>query len=239
MIEAHLRKLRARDEITADEQRALRDAVEDVRTFPADRLAIRAGEELQQSMLLLDGWMGRIKDLRSGQRQMIELHISGDFVDLHSFTLKRLDHDVVTLTQCKVASVPHHALKRITEEYPHLARVLWLMTNVDAAIHRERVMSLGGRSAISSMAHLFCELHVRLEIVGLADSSGYHFPLTQEKLAQCLGLTGVHVNRTLQELRRRGVIELEDRRLVILDLPALRAIGEFDPSYLYVERQPR
>jgi CRP-like cAMP-binding protein len=239
MIEAHLKKLRKRDEISADEETAIRGAISDVRTIPADRVFIRSGQELNESTLLLDGWMARAKDLRSGQRQISEIHVAGDFADLHSFTLKRLEHDVLTLTPCRIAAVPHDNLKEITERHPHLTRVYWFSTNLDAAIHRERMLSLGARSAIGRMAHLFCELFVRLDIVGLTQGQGYDFPLTQEELAECHGLTAVHVNRTLQELRRRGAIRLEDRRLEILDLPQLESIAEFDPSYLYLEKKPR
>jgi CRP-like cAMP-binding protein len=239
MIEAHLKKLRKRDEISADEENAIRGAISDVRAIPADRVFIRSGQELHESTLLLDGWMARAKDLRGGQRQISEIHVAGDFADLHSFTLKRLEHDVLTLTPCRIAAVPHENLKQITERHPHLTRVYWFSTNLDAAIHRERMLSLGARSAIGRMAHLFCELFVRLDIVGLTQGQGYDFPLTQEELAECHGLTAVHVNRTLQELRRRGAIRLEDRRLEILDLPQLESIAEFDPSYLYLEKKPR
>src|SRR5690242_10221507 len=138
MIEAHLRKLRKRDDISAEEETAIRGAISDVRTIRADRVFIRDGQELNESTLLLDGWMARAKDLRGGQRQLSELHVSGDFVDLHSFTLKRLDHDILTLTPCRVALVPHENLKKITETHPHLTRVYWFSTNLDAAIHRER-----------------------------------------------------------------------------------------------------
>jgi CRP-like cAMP-binding protein len=125
----------------------------------------------------------------------------------------------------------------MTEQMPHLTRVYWFATNLDAAIHREWALSLGRRSAIGRTAHLFCELLVRLEIVDLTNGYSYDCPLTQVELAESLGLTSVHVNRTLQELRRRGVIELENRRLTILDLDALKAIAEFDPAYLYLEKR--
>src|SRR5262249_23301560 len=153
---------------------------------------------------------------KGGQRQIVELHVAGDFADLHSFTLKRLEHDILTLTPCTVAVVPHDKLREITERYPHLTRVYWFLTNLDAAIHRERMVSLGQRSALSRMAHLFCELFARLQIVGLTSGEGYDFPLTQAELGEYLGLTSVHVNRTLQELRRRNLIHLENRRLTIL-----------------------
>jgi CRP-like cAMP-binding protein len=118
---------------------------------------------------------------------------------------------------------------------PRLARIYWFMTNVDAAISRELVLSLGQRSAISRMAHLFCEIYCRLAIIGQARDTGYDFPLTQRDLSECFGLTVVHVNRTLQELRRRGLVELENRQLTIRDRAGLEALAEFDPAYLYLE----
>lgn len=239
MIDKHLLKLRARDEISPGEERAIRDLVSNVTEVPADRTFIRAGQELNESTLLLDGWMARAKDLRSGQRQIAELHVPGDFVDLHSFTLKHLDHEIVTLTRCRVASVPHERLTEVTERYPHLTRIFWFMTNLDAAIHRETMLSLGRRSALARMAHLFCELLLRLRIVELTDDHSYDFPLTQVELGEVLGLTAVHVNRTLQELRRMNLVALEERRLKILDFSAAEALAEFDSAYLYLDEQPR
>ena len=239
MIERHLMKLRARDELDEAEERAIRSAVSETRDYPADKTIVRAGEEIGHSTLLLDGIMCRYKDLRNGQRQITELHVAGDFADLHSFTLKRLDHNVMTLTPCRAALVPHERLKAITEEHPHLTRVYWFGTNLDAAIHREWELSLGRRSALSRMAALFCELHVRLGIVGLADGLRYDLPLTQTDLSECLGLTPVHVNRTLKELREQELVEFRGREVTIRNLEGLRAAGEFDPAYLYLERRPR
>ena len=237
MISVHLKKLRKRTDISSEEERAIRNAVAETRRLPADEVVIRTGEELNSSLMLLDGWMARAKDLQSGERQMTELHIAGDFPDLHGFTLKRLDHDLLSLTECRVAVVPHDRLKELTERYPHLARVYWDATNVDAAIHREWALSLGQRSAISRMAHLFCEIYVRLDVVGRASADARELPLTQRELSECLGLTVVHANRTLQELRRRGLVELENRRLTILDRRGLEGVAEFDPAYLYLERR--
>ena len=236
MISVHLKALRKRTEISAEEERAIRNAVAETRRLPADEVVVHSGIELNSSLMLIDGWMARSKDLESGERQVTELHIAGDFADLHAFTLKRLDHDVVTLTECTVAVVPHERLKQLTEQYPHLGRVYWFMTNIDAAIHREWALSLGQRSAISRMAHLFCELHARLDLIGRTKGDAYELPLTQRELAECLGLTVVHANRTLQELRRRGLVEFENRRLKILDRRGLEGVAEFDPTYLYLER---
>jgi CRP-like cAMP-binding protein len=238
MISVHLKKLRRRIEISAEEERSIRQAVAETRRVGADQILIRSGEELSSSIVLLDGWLARSKDLAGGERQITELHVAGDFADLHGFTLKRLDHDVVTLSECVVAVVPHERLQQITERYPRLARAFWFSTNVDGAINRELALSLGQRSAIARMAHLFCELYARLDVVGRTRSNGYEFPLTQRELSECLGLTVVHANRTLQELRRRGLVELENRQLTILDRGGLEGLAEFDPSYLYIERLP-
>ena len=126
-------------------------------------------------------------------------------------------------------------MQRITEQYPRLARIYWFSTNVDGSITRELALSLGQRSAMARMAHLFCELYMRLDAVGRARSDGFDFPLTQRELAECLGLTVVHANRTIQELRRRRLVELENRQLTILDRGGLEGLAEFDPSYLYLD----
>ncbi|MBW0008482.1 MAG: Crp/Fnr family transcriptional regulator [Sphingomonas sp.] len=236
MISVHLTKLRRRISISSEEERAIRDSVTETRRVAADDILIRAGQELNSSNLLLDGWMARTKDLPSGERQVTELHVAGDFADLHGFTLKRLDHDVVTLSECTVGVVPHERLKEIIESYPRLGQYYWFSANVDAAITRELALSLGQRSAMSRMAHLFCELYLRLDAVGQARPDGYAFPLTQRELSECLGLTVVHANRTIQELRRRGLVELENRQLTILDRRGLEGIAEFDSTYLYLDR---
>jgi CRP-like cAMP-binding protein len=238
VIEAHLRKLRRRDTVDADEERAIRGLVSETRRVPAHKTLIREGEELQHSILLIDGWLARAVDMQMGVRAITALHVSGDFADLHGFTLKRLDHDLVALTESIVAIVPHDRLTKLTIELPHLSRIYWFSTNVDAAIHRQWAVSLGRRNAIARMAHLFCELFVRLDVAGKTTGPNYDFPLTQEQLASCLGLTQVHVNRTLQALRRRALIELQNKQLTILDLSELQNVAEFDSSYLYLDRQP-
>jgi CRP-like cAMP-binding protein len=239
VIDRFLMKMRARDEISPEEEKALRESVSEERDLQSDRIFIQAGKELSVCTLLIDGLMCRYKDLAGGQRQIAELHVAGDFADLHSFTLKRLDHNVLTLTPCRIAVVPHERIAEITERLPHLTRVLWFATNLDAAIHREWELSLGRRSALARVAHLFCELQVRLGIVGLADETGYDLRLTQTDIAECLGLTSVHVNRTLKELRESGLVEFRNWRVKILDRKELERVAEFAPDYLYLERRVR
>jgi CRP-like cAMP-binding protein len=239
MIERHLMKLHARDEISEAEELAIRGAVSEFRDYPADAAIIRAGEELTCSTMLLEGLMCRCKDLSDGQRRITELHVPGDFVDLHSFTLKRLDEDLRALTACRVGIVPHENLKVITQEHPHLTRVYGFSTNLDAAINREWVLSLGQRRAPARMAHLFCEMYERLRIVGLTEGTSFAFDLTQDELSQCLGITPVHVNRTLKELRATGLLDFRGGRVELNDLPAVHKLADFDPGYLYFERRSR
>ncbi|HEX6742044.1 MAG TPA: Crp/Fnr family transcriptional regulator [Sphingomicrobium sp.] len=238
MIDAHLRRLRKRDTISAAEERAIRGLVSETRRVRAHEVLIRKDQLLDHSILLIDGWLGRAVDLQSGVRVFTEVHVAGDFADLHGFSLKRLDHDVVALAESLIALVPHDRLTRLARDFPRLMRIYWFSTNVDAAIHRQWIVSVG-RSAASRMAHLFCELFLRLEAAGVAGDPSFDFPLTQDQLASCLNLTPVHVNRTLQVLRRQSLVELDNKRLAILDFPALRQVAEFDPAYLYLEREPR
>ena len=237
MITAHLKKLRLRAAISADEERVIHGLVAESRRSRADTVLAKAGQPLNVSMLVLDGWLVRSKDLPSGERQVMEIHLPGDFADLHGFTLKQLDHDLIAITECVIGYVPHERLMELTEKHPRLARIYWLSTNIDAAITREMALSLGQRSAISRMAHLFCELHTRLAIIGRTDGDTFEFPLTQRELGECLGLTVVHVNRTLQELRRRGLVRAENRHVTITDRRGLEDVAEFDPTYLQLHRR--
>lgn len=239
MIEKYLMKLRSRDAISAEEEAVIRNSITEVVHYPADHTFIRPRQELFHSTLVVEGLMCRYKDMSDGQRQITGLHVPGDFADLHSFTLKYLDHSVMTLTPCTIAKSPHELIKEITEQYPRLTRILWFSTTVDASIHREWEVSLGRRNALERTAHLLCELHVRLGIVGLTEGSDYDLSLTQTELAECLGLTSVHVNRVLKDLRQRGLVEFRSSRVVIRDMEGLKQVAEFDPTYLYLEPRER
>lgn len=239
MIESYLLKLRRRDDVDSAEEAAIRAMMGEARQVAADQTVIRAGAELTESLLLVDGWLARARDLAGGQRQITELHVPGDFADLHSFTLKKLEHNVVSLAPCTIIAVPHENLRKICQEHPHLTRLFWFSTNLDAAIHREWMVSLGRRPALARTAHLFCEIFERLNVIGRTSGDSYAFPLTQAELSECLGLTPVHINRTLQELRARKLVVFENRQVTLLDPAGLREAAEFDPAYLYLEKRPR
>jgi CRP-like cAMP-binding protein len=239
MIESLLLKLRQRDDVSAEEEKALRDSFDSIEEVPARKTVVRRGEPLKRSILLLEGLMCRYKDLRNAQRQITALHFPGDFLDLHGFTLRHLDHDVMAIAASRIATVRHERLNEITEQYPHLTRLLWFTTNLDAAMHREWEVSLGQRTGAASAAQLFCEIHARLEVVGRVEGNSFRLPMNQSELGECLGLTVVHTNRVLRDLRERGLLEFSRGRVVIPDLRKLQAFAEFDPTYLYLEKAPR
>jgi CRP-like cAMP-binding protein len=238
MIDKLVAKLRIYDKFDTAEEAALRNAVSGVRRYSRGEVIVRAREPKRICSVVLDGMVHRYKTLSNGRRQSLELSIPGDFVDLHSFTMKRIDHDIACLATCRLAEVPHDRLEAITVHMPHLARVLWLSTMIDAAIHRELIVSLGARSAVERMAQLFCEMADRYEAVGLGSRSGYTLPLTQQDLAEVLGLSLVHANRTLRELRERGLATLRNQQLTIHHWAGLAALAEFDPFYLFLDRSP-
>ncbi|MGZ8297607.1 MAG: Crp/Fnr family transcriptional regulator [Allosphingosinicella sp.] len=238
-ISGLLLKLRTRDLVSDEEEEVLRASVSEVREYPAGRTIVRTGTTLSASTLLVEGIVCRYKDLSDGQRQIMELHLAGDFVDLHGFLLKQLDHNVGAMTAVRVAQVPHDALRGITETHPHLGRMLWFSTLLDASIHREKILSIGRRSALARIAHLFCELLVRMRMVGLASDSGYPLPLTQADLADVTGLTSVHVNRMLKKLRDDNLLTFRGGTVSIGDWERLQRVADFDPTYLHLERRPR
>jgi CRP-like cAMP-binding protein len=189
--------------------------------------------------LLVKGFAARYKVLQSGKRQITAIHVAGDFVDLHGFLLKKMDHAIVALTPCTIATVAHDTLREITERHPHLARLLWLSTLIDSAIHREWLVAMGRRSAREHMAHLFCELYLRLQLVGLTKDNSYEMPITQAELGDTLGISTVHVNRVVQELRGDGLITWRGNRLTVDDWDRLQEVAEFTPTYLSLFKERR
>jgi CRP-like cAMP-binding protein len=234
-----VKKLQIRDALSPNEVTLLENLISDEVAFGRHDTIIKEGEHQTSSRLLLQGWVARTKILNDGRRQISQIHIAGDFVDLHSFTLKCLDHSIVALTDCRLGVVPHDALRKVTEDQPHLTRMLWLNTMIDAATHREWLTATGRLSAQSHIAHLICELYVRLQSVGLARDHRFDMLLTQEEIGDACGLTAVHVNRVMQELRARELIETKQRSVRIIDWDSLQKIGEFDPIYLNLWSEPR
>ncbi|MEH3037781.1 MAG: Crp/Fnr family transcriptional regulator [Sphingomonas adhaesiva] len=226
---------RGRERMTAAEKDALDAAVDRVETLPARTILINRGQRVRYSTLLLDGTMCRYMDARDGYRQLVALQVPGDFVDLHGYPLEMLDHDVATLSEARVAVIPHARLDALTRDMPHLARLLWRSTLLDAALHREWIFRLGRLDAAGRVAHFLMETYRRLDAVGRTRDGEFALPLTQQDLGEACGLTSVHVNRTLRRLREDGLAEVARGTVRILDAAALSRVAEFEPEYLYLE----
>ena len=234
-----IRKLEQRDLLSDEEKEVLENAIAKVREVAADEDIVKEGDRPSESSLLLEGFAARYKVLSNGRRQITDFHVVGDFVDLHSFLLKTMDHGILALTRCRIGAVPHATLHHITETYPHLARLLWLHTLIDSAVHREWLTAMGRRPANAHLAHLICELFVRLRLVGQADNDTIQLPITQAELGDALGLSTVHVNRVLQSLRAEGLVRWQGSSLTILDWDRLQEVAEFTPTYLNLQHEPR
>ena len=224
---------RARQALTEEEREVLDNSITATRTYPARTTVMRRGELVNQSSMLLDGFMCRYLDDRNGHRQLVSMHVAGDFVDLHGFPMKRLDHDIATLGPCTVALFEHRTLAALQERHPRLTRWLWFSTLLDAAIHREWIFRLGRLGAEGRVAHFFCEMNARLEMVDLASDGRFTLPATQADLAEACGITGVHANRVLRLMRERGLATFRSGEVRILDQKRLATLAEFDPIYLY------
>ena len=163
------------------------------------------------------------------------LLLPGDFCDLHVAILGEMDHSISTLTSCRIAEIPRKAVEDLTEKHPRITRALWWASLVDEGVLREWLVSMGRRPAEQRMAHLFCELLVRLQAVGMADDEGYDMPLTQIDLADVIGGSVVHINRTLQSLRGAGLIHWQGKRITIPDASQLMEYADFTPNYLHLD----
>lgn len=226
---------RGRARMTDAEKSALEAAVDRVETLPARTIVINRGQRVRYSTLLLEGTMCRYMDARDGFRQLVALQVAGDFVDLHGYPLEVLDHDVGTLSEARIAIIPHARIDAMTREMPRLTRLLWRSTLLDAALHREWIFRLGRLDAAGRVAHFLMETYHRLDAVGRTCDGQFSLPLTQQDLGEACGLTSVHVNRTLRRLREDGLADFARGSVRILDDRGLARLAEFDPDYLYLE----
>jgi CRP-like cAMP-binding protein len=237
MITDRFLRLRRGEALTAPERIRLEQAVNKVSSLKAHSLIVPAGKPLTHSTLLVDGFMCRYIDDMGGMRQLVAIHVPGDFVDLHGYPLKALDHNIGTLTEATIATVPHSALDDIIEAHPAFARKLWYATLLDAAVHRAWLFRLGRLDAAGRIAHFLCEMDARLRAVGLSDGRRFALDIRQTDLSEVCGLTAVHTNRVIRSLREKGLVSFRSAWVEIHDAPGLARRGEFDPAYLYLDEE--
>ena len=210
-----------------------------VRRLQARENLLLEGDRPTHVNLFLEGWACRYKQLVDGRRQVIAYFVPGDLCDLNVFILSEMDHSIMAITPVRVAEISRDAMTELTANHPRITQALWWSTLVTEAIQREWTVNLGQRSAFERVGHLFCELFIRLQVLGLTQGNACELPLTQADLGDSVGLSTVHVNRTLQELRARDLIILDRKRLTIPDLGALMQASFFNPNYLHLNREGR
>jgi len=219
---------------TPAEQAAIEKAISEVRQIPPRTTIIEAGRPLRHSALIVEGLVCRTISDRDGLRQFVGLHLPGDFVDLHSFVLQNLEHDIASVTQARIAIVPHIGMDALVADVA-LARKLWFSTLLDAAMHRAWLFRLGRLDAMGRMAHFLCETNARLRAVGLSDGRRFTLDLTQNDLAEICGVTSIHMNRILRQLREENLATMRSSLVEIIHPGRLAARGQFDGSYLYLD----
>ena len=232
---ALLTKLRLLTALTDDELTLVGEACATVRTFAAGSDIVQEGGSSDHLHVLTDGWACRYKTLADGRRQFPAILIPGDTCDIDGLLVERLDYSVIALTPCRVAILPRKEVRAMIDDHPAIRDVFWWLTFVENAVATEWAVGLGRRSSQERLAHLCCELLVRLTTVALAHDNSYVLPLTQAELADALGLSVVHVNRVLQALRASGLIRLKGDVLTILNWERMKQLSGFKPNYLHLE----
>jgi CRP-like cAMP-binding protein len=193
------------------------------------------GDRPKRSCFVETGFVSRSKSLRDGRRQIVAFHMRGDMVDLQSALVMVADHSITAHSDTTMISFAHVDLLQLATNYPEIGRALWFDTLVDGAVFREWTLNVGARSAPEATAHLLLELHCRFQAVDLADNGSFDLPVTQAKLAEALGISAVHANRSLQHLRAEGLIRTFRKRITIVDMDRMVAMAEFSPAYMHPE----
>ncbi|HEY8592648.1 MAG TPA: Crp/Fnr family transcriptional regulator [Sphingomicrobium sp.] len=230
-------KLEQLTRFTASERMRLDELLQHKsKTYQRGQTIISAGKKVDEIHLVTSGLATRSKTLRDGSRQMMAFLVPGDLCDVEVFVLEAMDHDILALNRTTCALIPAAEMEKLLTESSNLTRALWWSTMTDSAVLREWIVNHGQRDARERIAHIFCELLIRYRIVGEGLDNAIPFPLTQEELAEATGMTPIHVNRMLHDLRAERVIELGNRTLRVVDFERLAEIAQYEPAYLHLVR---
>lgn len=231
-----IRKLRALHSLTEEEQSAMLEAIHITRVIERGDDIAADGSMPKYSTVIVEGVACRYKMFPDGRRQILTFQYPGDVTDLYSYVLKKLDHAVGALTQCTISQISHENIQRLCEKFPNLAYALWRDTLVDTAKLHEAIMNAGRRTARERLAHLLCEQFARLYAVGLAESGKpLRIAINQTEIADAMGLSLVHVNKTLKIFKNKQLIGRNLNFLEILDWEGLKKEAGFDSSYLHLK----
>jgi CRP-like cAMP-binding protein len=229
-----LRRLRSSADLSEDDAHAIRRLPITLRRARSGEQFISTGDRPSACCLIVDGFVIRSKVVGDGNRQVLSFHQPGDIPDLQSLFLHVLDHDLSTMGETLLGFIPHSSLRKLIKDRPNIAEIFWRDTLIEAAIFREWICNVGQRPAPNRLAHLVLELYTRLKLIGHTDGLSFRFPATQAVLGEAIGITPVHVNRVIQDLRSQEIIELEKGTVKILNEETLRSLADFDPLYLHL-----
>lgn len=230
---ALLQRLRTVSAIDDEDVEAIRALSVTVKQYRANQPVVRDGEHPTECCLIAEGFCIRAKSTSLGQRQILSIHIPGDIPDLQSLHLQVMDHDLITLTDCVLGFINHSALREMVRRRPNLAEILWRDTLIDAALFREWIVNVGQRPALNRLAHIIVELRERLKIIDRVKGAEFDMPLTQEQIGEAMGITPVHANRIIRQLRDENVVDFHRGRVIVLDGTRLEELADFDERCLH------
>lgn len=231
------RKLSTRTPLDEDDVAAIHALPYVERTYEAPSYVLREGEPAKRYCIFLaSGLAIRQKLAATGARQIVSIHLAGDLLDLQHLFLNRTDHSIQALTRMVTAEIEREAVQKLVLERPSIGKAMWIDALIDASIYREWVLNVGRRDARVRIAHLLCEFAVRMRAAGLAERDDYEFPMTQEQLGDAVGLTSVHVNRTLKMLEMQGLIERDRRHIRFKNWERIAEVGDFSALYLHLDQ---
>jgi len=232
-----VRKLNGFVELSRRDALELESLCRPSQRLPARTRLMEEGERPQDIFLLLEGWACRLKILPNGSRQILGYLIPGDICDIHAYILEQMDHAIDLLSVGRVVRISPERMQAVLNDRPAVRRAFEWSTLVDIAVLRQWLISASRRSAQARMAHFFLEMWLRMRQVGLTDDGQFAFPLTQVHLGDTLGLTPIHVNRTLQQMRAEGIVSFARKRMTILNPDRLAELAQFEPDYLHIQRR--
>jgi CRP-like cAMP-binding protein len=228
-----VRRLRTSTDISEEDVKAIQTLPVMVKDYAAERPVVREGERPADCCLIVDGFCVRSKTIASGRRQILSIHIAAEIPDLMSLFLHVMDHDLSTLTPCTLGFISHQALRHLYRRQPLVGEIFWRDTLIDAAKFREWIVNVGTRPAPARLANVIVELRERLRAMGKVMGNSFDMPLTQEQIGEALGITAVHANRVIKQLRNDGIVDLTRGRVTVFDERRLVELAEFDNRYLH------
>jgi len=235
VLAALLRRLNTVSGLDDADIAAIRALPINVRHWEAGRTIVSDGERPTECCLVIEGFCIRAKTTASGQRQILSIHIPGEIPDLQSLHLHRMDHDLIAVAPSTLGFISHTSMRALTRSNPNVAEVLWRDTLIDSAIFREWIVNVGQRPAVNRLAHTVVELRRRLAVTGREAGDTFEMPLTQEQIGEALGITPVHANRIIRQLRDDGIVDISRGRVAVLDEAKLAELAQFDDRYLHLD----